>query len=96
MVDQETIINIFVHNRSIIYCDRNLLHSGSLDEVNLEGYIGCCDSVNDCFSDNFLYTYVSRRQDGEMKGGCILLLVGACFHRGRPRVQCFSSTPTKP
>jgi hypothetical protein len=40
MAKKETIINIFVHNRSIIYCSDNMLHSSSLDEANLAGYTG--------------------------------------------------------
>jgi hypothetical protein len=40
MAKKEIIIGILVHNRSKIYCNDNMLHSSSIDEENLAGYIG--------------------------------------------------------
>jgi hypothetical protein len=38
MVEQEMVIDIFVHNRRKIYCSINMFPLGSLDETNLAGY----------------------------------------------------------
>jgi hypothetical protein len=40
MDKKETMINIFVHSRSKIYCSGNMLDLSSLDEADLAGYTG--------------------------------------------------------
>jgi hypothetical protein len=40
LVEQETIFSIIVHNRSRVYCNNNMLYTGSLDEANFAGHTG--------------------------------------------------------